>query len=101
MSVAPNSKSKPRLGRGLSSLISVSDLPVEAEISNVPPAPAMSAEAIISSPSTNAGEIAIDLIDPNPHQPRKQFDEAGILSLAASIKSSGLVQPIVVRKGRP
>lgn len=45
----------------------------------------------------------MDWILPNPHQPRKAFDEASIQSLAASLKSSGLVQPIVVRRssGQP
>jgi ParB family chromosome partitioning protein len=45
-----------------------------------------------------AGEIAVDSVAPNPHQPRKQFDDAALLSLAASLKSTGLVQPIVVRR---
>jgi len=45
----------------------------------------------------------VDAVRPNPHQPRKQFEEASLQALAASIKSSGLVQPIVVRhsKGEP
>lgn len=97
-------KAKPRLGRGLSSLISVSDLPVETAIPNPVPAepvnltPAVPAPlpepAIIPAPS----ELPIDAILPNPHQPRKAFDDASLQSLAASLKSSGLVQPIVVRK---
>jgi ParB family chromosome partitioning protein len=93
MSVPP--KSKPRLGRGLSSLISMAELPVEADISN-PPAESVSQVSATVTPASQS-EISTDLIDPNPHQPRKQFDEAAILSLAASIKSSGLVQPIIVR----
>ena len=36
-------------------------------------------------------------IYPNPDQPRKRFDEAGLQELAASIKASGLLQPITVR----
>jgi ParB family chromosome partitioning protein len=47
----------------------------------------------VASPS----EIPTDSVSPNPHQPRKQFDETALLSLAASLKSTGLVQPIVVR----
>ncbi|HYE17772.1 MAG TPA: ParB/RepB/Spo0J family partition protein [Tepidisphaeraceae bacterium] len=42
-------------------------------------------------------EIPVATIAPNPHQPRKQFDEAAIASLATSIKTTGLVQPIIVR----
>jgi ParB family chromosome partitioning protein len=42
--------------------------------------------------------IRIDEIDPNPEQPRGDFDEQSLESLAASIESVGLLQPIVVRK---
>jgi ParB family chromosome partitioning protein len=41
--------------------------------------------------------IPSDEIHPNPNQPRKHFDEASLRSLAASIRSAGLMQPIVVR----
>ncbi len=40
----------------------------------------------------------LDLIDPNPLQPRTRFDEARLQELAESISTSGLVQPIVVRR---
>ncbi|MGZ4960298.1 MAG: ParB/RepB/Spo0J family partition protein [Methylomonas sp.] len=42
--------------------------------------------------------IALDLIDPNPWQPRKVFDQSKILSLAASIEELGLIEPIIVRR---
>jgi ParB family chromosome partitioning protein len=42
-------------------------------------------------------EIAIDKIRPNPKQPRSTFNEASIAELAASIKVSGIVQPLLVR----
>lgn len=95
MSTTP-AKSKSRLGRGLSSLISMSEMPIEAEIPNPPAEPAP--QTINPTATLSQAEIETALIDPNPHQPRKQFDEAAILMLAASIKSSGLVQPIIVRK---
>lgn len=46
--------------------------------------------------------IKLALIDPNPNQPRKQFDEAPLEDLAASIRENGLMQPITVtpREGR-
>ncbi len=44
-------------------------------------------------------EISLDLIDDNPHQTRRFFDEDSLRELAASIKESGLAQPIVVRPG--
>ena len=42
-------------------------------------------------------EIDIDLIDPNPQQPRDRFDAANLEELSASIRANGIVQPIVVR----
>ncbi|MEQ1923829.1 MAG: ParB/RepB/Spo0J family partition protein [Pyrinomonadaceae bacterium] len=43
-------------------------------------------------------EIDIDLIDPNPDQPRTQFTEANLEELAQSIRANGVVQPIVLRQ---
>jgi ParB family chromosome partitioning protein len=90
-------KNKPRLGRGLGSLISVSSLPVEAQLATAP--------TVLTSPiaaPTPAPEgpllVSIDLIRPNPHQPRKTINEAAIAELAASMKTSGIIQPLVVRR---
>ena len=44
-------------------------------------------------------EIPIDDIEANPRQPRKAFDVVPLDELANSIKASGVIQPIVVRKG--
>lgn len=41
-------------------------------------------------------EIDIDLIKPNPLQPRKNFDESSIAELATSIKEYGILQPVLV-----
>ncbi|SIO34377.1 ParB/RepB/Spo0J family partition protein [Fibrobacter sp. UWB11] len=43
-------------------------------------------------------EINIDLIDPNPFQPRKFFDDDELVELAETIEKHGLIQPIAVRK---
>ena len=43
-------------------------------------------------------EVPIDLIAPNPHQPRKSFDSNGLSELTASIRTSGVIQPVVVRR---
>ena len=48
-------------------------------------------------PSEGYGSIAVNLIDPNPNQPREDFDLEAINDLAASIEAVGLLQPIVVR----
>jgi ParB family chromosome partitioning protein len=42
-------------------------------------------------------ELPLDLIQPNPAQPRTRFDPASISSLAASIADAGMVQPLIVR----
>ena len=43
-------------------------------------------------------EINVDLIDPNPFQPRKVFSDDELVELADSIEQHGLIQPIAVRK---
>ncbi|MCF0233543.1 MAG: ParB/RepB/Spo0J family partition protein, partial [Thermoguttaceae bacterium] len=45
-----------------------------------------------------ASEIPVELVDCNPFQPRLDFDEAEMRSLAASIAQHGMIQPIVARK---
>lgn len=53
-----------------------------------------------TSPQRDGGglEIDIDLIEPNPEQPRTRFAEANLEELAQSIRVNGIVQPIVVRQ---
>jgi ParB family transcriptional regulator, chromosome partitioning protein len=56
--------------------------------------------AIIPETSTEGPELRdlpLDLIRPNPDQPRTRFDPASITSLAASITDAGIVQPVIVR----
>ena len=56
--------------------------------------------AIIPETSAEGPELRdlpLDLIRPNPDQPRTRFDPASIRSLAASIADAGIVQPLIVR----
>lgn len=69
--------SKRGLGRGLASLI-----------------PSASQE---SQTSGDVTELAVDMISPNPDQPRTDISDEGIAELADSIKKVGLLQPIIVR----
>ncbi|NLE61351.1 MAG: ParB/RepB/Spo0J family partition protein [Planctomycetes bacterium] len=79
-----------RLGRGLSSLISIS--PYE------PPAPQISdAERTQETPKSSAFTIGVGKIRPNPFQPRKDISPEDLKSLASSISASGVIQPIIVR----
>lgn len=55
-------------------------------------------EKPISFPTGTPNEIDIDLIEPNPQQPRTRFDDENLEELARSIRSNGIVQPIVVRR---
>jgi ParB family chromosome partitioning protein len=41
--------------------------------------------------------IPVDMVDPNPNQPRHAFDEDSLMSLAGSIRTSGVLQPVLVR----
>ena len=68
---------RPALGKGLSALIP--DVP-EIRV------------------GTGPTEVDVDLISPNEHQPRHQFEDARLDELARSIKANGVIQPIVVRK---
>lgn len=97
-SAPPPNRTRPRLGRGLSSLMSVADP------SGAPPVSADAGGGRAALRADDGGalqnrvlELSVGSIDPNPHQPRRQFDEASLADLAASLKSSGLIQPIVVR----
>jgi ParB family transcriptional regulator, chromosome partitioning protein len=57
------------------------------------PAPAIPPDNL---PALNLAEINIDLIKPNPWQPRKVFNEETLQELAASIREHGILQPLVV-----
>jgi ParB family chromosome partitioning protein len=58
---------------------------------------AAAAVAPALAPSESFQQVDIDLIDPSPFQPRSRFREEALEELAQSIRSSGIVQPIVVR----
>lgn len=59
--------------------------------------------AILSTSAEQAGDAAelrdlpIELITPNPGQPRKDFDQEALQALAESVKARGVLQPILVR----
>jgi ParB family transcriptional regulator, chromosome partitioning protein len=47
--------------------------------------------------STELREIAVELIAPNPNQPRRSFEEESLMGLAESIRARGVLQPVLVR----
>ena len=57
--------------------------------------------ALLSSTPTEGDtllEVGVEEIEPNPNQPRKAFDSRALDELAASIKASGVIQPVIVRR---
>ena len=73
-------------GLGLNALINTE----MEEIKASKPAKKKTEEAVL--------ELDLDMIEPNRKQPRKYFDETALEELAASLKSYGMIQPIVVKK---
>ena len=65
-------------GRGLDALIDTSEVHTEG--------------------SSNLNEIEINQIEPNPNQPRREFDAEALQELANSIRELGIIQPITLRK---
>ena len=87
-----------RLGRGLNSLLNVE--PADAPAAPPPakrPEGADDHEATLESGSRLA-DVPVGEIDPNPHQPRREFKDAELDDLAASIKANGIIQPLVLRR---
>jgi len=88
------------LGRGLDALLDNNDgsAPAAAEETNASPAAAASGEAASSAGTNKANDIVqlpADKLIPNPGQPRKSFDETELNELADSIKTYGIIQPII------
>jgi ParB family chromosome partitioning protein len=66
------------MGRGLAAILSISEAGARAD-------------------APELREVAVELIRPNPSQPRKRFDQAGLSALAASVAERGVLQPVLVR----
>ncbi|MDX6723995.1 MAG: ParB family transcriptional regulator, chromosome partitioning protein, partial [Solirubrobacteraceae bacterium] len=65
------------MGRGLAAILSISD--------------AQGRDA------AELRDVAVELIRPNPQQPRKRFDEAALKALSESVAERGVLQPVLVR----
>jgi ParB family chromosome partitioning protein len=97
------------LGRGLNALIREREPESEsqqlrereAQLAATPGTTAAAATALAPTPlapSDGLLQVDIDLIDPSRYQPRTHFREQALEELAQSIRVSGIVQPLVVRK---
>ncbi len=88
-------KGKVVLGKGLGALIpkpSITEPRIEGESAR--------AEEAGGAQPGHIAEIEIEKIQPNPYQPRIDFDQQALDELKQSIAEKGLVQPITVRRGR-
>ena len=88
------------LGRSLSDILKDHSAPAAADIQQ---ANSQSGENAAGNSSTvdnsqKIVELNVELIDPNPFQPRKVFSDDELVELAETIEQHGLIQPIVVRK---
>lgn len=83
-----NQVQKRRLGRGLAALIG--DDMIEAPVTP-------NQEATVTALTTGMRQLPIDLLRANPNNPRRNFAEDEIESLARSLKDKGVLQPIMVR----
>ena len=90
---------KKGLGRGLESLFALYDEESDKNITN------QNANQNSNQPANtkreqegNVTELDINKIYPNPNQPRKHFDEEALQELASSIKTHGVIQPLVVNR---
>ena len=83
-----NKSENPRraLGKGMGALLPTRHTPPPASV------PQTSAE-----PRESTLNVPLDQIHPNPHQPRRVFQQARLEELAQSIRANGIIQPLVVR----
>lgn len=84
------------LGRGIGALIPAAGSRRAAAAAAAPAKPERRESA--EGSETPFEMIPIESISPNPRQPRQRFDEESLAELAASIRESGLLQPVVVRR---
>ena len=85
----PN-QNKEALGKGIRSLLQSIDADLKTGAGTLKPAVVETATGIM--------RIPVDVIDANPKQPRRYFDDQGLQELAASIKLHDIIQPITVTK---
>lgn len=81
-------KVAPRLGRGLSALVTPRAAGLDASAAKPPAFPTQPGKI---------HDIDLDRIRPNPNQPRASFDDESLRELADSIRTNGILQPVVVR----
>ncbi len=74
------------LGRGLNALLDDAEIPTQQGVANAAQTSAAGTELFVNPA----------ILKPNPHQPRREFDEGALSELADSIREHGIIQPIIV-----
>src|SRR5436190_3017749 len=85
---APNKKDA--LGKGIRSLLQNIDADLKSTAGNL--------KSEVVERTTSINRVALDQIEINPKQPRKDFDEAALSELATSLKLHDIIQPLTVSK---
>ncbi len=109
----PGEKKHHGLGKGMGALLSgfdydaqIGDITLSAEEKEsapeaLPPVPAESVADTKEEDGERVVYIDLDVITPNPNQPRKTFDEEALNELADSIRGQGVIQPIILEEYAP
>ncbi|HKD35814.1 MAG TPA: ParB/RepB/Spo0J family partition protein [Pirellulales bacterium] len=89
-----------RLGRGLEALLgrTFAEPQQSQQLTLHVPSDASGGEPAANASTGGSFLVSVQVIDRNPFQPRREFDEAEITELAASLREHGLIQPLVVRR---
>ena len=92
------SKQQRGLGKGLGALLGN-----DADLSHIRKPVGYVNKEVVTAGTSQQGtadilRIPMDMIEPNPFQPRMSFDQESLEELAESIKTLGLIQPITVRR---
>lgn len=83
-------QNKEALGKGIRSLLQGIDSDLKTNSGHLKPA--------VVETATGINRIPVDQVEPNPKQPRRDFDETALKELAESIKLHDIIQPITVSK---
>jgi ParB family chromosome partitioning protein len=83
-------QNKDQLGKGIRSLLQSIDTDLKTTSGQLKPS--------VVEHVTSSSRIAVQDIEPNPKQPRREFEETALQELAASIKTHDIIQPVTVSK---
>ncbi|MEO7209676.1 MAG: ParB N-terminal domain-containing protein, partial [Chitinophagaceae bacterium] len=83
-------QNKEMLGKGIRSLLENIDVDLKTTAGKL--------QNSVMDAATNSNRISINLIDTNPKNPRKNFDEQALRELADSIRMHDIIQPLTVSK---